>query len=374
MASTFSTNKSIEKPANGDYVNTWNVPVNADWDIIDAALGGTTSLVVTGVTATPVVLTSTQYRPLILAISGVLTANVTYQIPSGVGGQWAVKNTTTGAFTVAIASLGGGASVAVTQGYNTQITCDGTNVALASTTPSGAAGSNTQIIYNNSGALAGSAFLTLASGLNLVGIPLNGSQGTNITAAGTINLTMATGSYVAVVGNTGITAITLAEGYQRVTKFTGTPILTNSASLILPGSVNITAAPGDVAIWQGEAAGVARCISYTRAVGTRVSTIYSFDAAAPIAGTYTLDGYAIAPYTINSIAWGNGGSGAMTVAVQIAGVNVTGLSAVSVNAASGTTNASGANAVAAGQRVTFVVSASPTAAAGSFVQMAGTLN
>ena len=39
MTSTFTTNKSIEKPANGDYVNDWNVPVNADWDIIDQAFG-----------------------------------------------------------------------------------------------------------------------------------------------------------------------------------------------------------------------------------------------------------------------------------------------------------------------------------------------
>ena len=36
MPSTFTTNKSIEKPSAGSYNNTWSVPVNADWDDIDA--------------------------------------------------------------------------------------------------------------------------------------------------------------------------------------------------------------------------------------------------------------------------------------------------------------------------------------------------
>ena len=74
MASTFTTNKSIEKPANGDYVNDWNVPVNADWDIIDKAFGGTTTLNATGQSSTPVNLTATQYQPLILNITGTTTS------------------------------------------------------------------------------------------------------------------------------------------------------------------------------------------------------------------------------------------------------------------------------------------------------------
>ena len=38
MANT--TNKSILQPANGSYVNTWDVPYNADMTLIDAAFGG----------------------------------------------------------------------------------------------------------------------------------------------------------------------------------------------------------------------------------------------------------------------------------------------------------------------------------------------
>lgn len=130
MASSYTTNKVIEKPGNGDYVDTWNVPVNGDMDVIDQAFGGTTSLNVTSLSGTTV-LTTAQYRSLGLAVSGVLTANVAFQIPSGVGGQWIVNNQTTGGFALSISSGGGGTSVAVTQGVRSIVFSDGTNIALA---------------------------------------------------------------------------------------------------------------------------------------------------------------------------------------------------------------------------------------------------
>ena len=43
MTSTYTTNKSIEKPAYNDYATNatgWTSPVNADWDVIDRSLGG----------------------------------------------------------------------------------------------------------------------------------------------------------------------------------------------------------------------------------------------------------------------------------------------------------------------------------------------
>lgn len=135
MTSSFTTNKHIEQPANGDDVNTWDVPVNADWAIIDKALGGSTSFNVTGASGTTV-LSITQYQPLAFLFSGVLSANLNYQIPSGVGGQWIVNNTTTGSFTVTITSGGGGVSTASPQGSIITIWSDGTNIQLANTSAS----------------------------------------------------------------------------------------------------------------------------------------------------------------------------------------------------------------------------------------------
>ena len=134
MASSYTANKTLEKPANGDQVDTWNVPVNADWDIIDQAFGGVTSLNATSGSAT---LTVAQYRSLSLSVSGAMSANVTYTLPivSGglvAGGQWIVNTTTTdgsgGPWTVTIASAAGGTSVVIPRNKPLIISSDGTNI------------------------------------------------------------------------------------------------------------------------------------------------------------------------------------------------------------------------------------------------------
>jgi hypothetical protein len=131
MASTFTTNKVLELPANGDYVDTWNVPANGDFSIIDQAFGGGTSLNATSGSAT---LSAAQYRSLFLNISGAISAGVTYTIPSGVGGQWIVYNSTTdasgGPWAITIASGGGGTSVTMPRSTRIIVVCDGTNVRL----------------------------------------------------------------------------------------------------------------------------------------------------------------------------------------------------------------------------------------------------
>jgi hypothetical protein len=137
MASTFSTNKDLELPGNGDYVDTWNVPLNADMNILDAALGGVTNL---NSTTGSVNLTASQYQKLILNITGTLVGNVTYVIPNAVGGQWIVRNATSGAFTVTIASGGGGSSLAVAQGSVDTVYSDGTNIRTSKTVTSIPAG------------------------------------------------------------------------------------------------------------------------------------------------------------------------------------------------------------------------------------------
>ena len=175
--SQFTTNKSIEKPQNGDYINTWSTPVNNDWDIIDTALGGNVTINVVGASGI-VTLTTAQYRPPIIILSGALGANVNYQLPPNVGGQWSVFNNTSGAYTVTISSASGGTTVTIPQGYSTSIVCVPTiGVGFSNTSvPSTAAGSNTQIQYNASGSFGASSNLTFSgSTLGLTGtLQLNG--------------------------------------------------------------------------------------------------------------------------------------------------------------------------------------------------------
>ena len=153
-----TTNKGLIQPANGSYTDIWDQPVNTDWSYIDSAFGGVTSLNATGVSAAT--LTLAQYQPMAIAISGAMSNNVTYTIPSGIGGNWIVRNTTTdatgGPWTVTFASGGGGSTVTVIRSVNSNIWSDGTNMYFSDSRPAAAAGSNTQVQYNSSGFLGGS--------------------------------------------------------------------------------------------------------------------------------------------------------------------------------------------------------------------------
>ena len=110
-------------------------------------------------------------------------------------------------------------------------------------------------------------------------------RGSDIASASTINLTTATGDIVDVTGTTSITAITLADGLERQVRFAGALTLTNGASLILPGGANITTAAGDVAVFRGYAAGVVRCVAYTKANGQAVVGAGGITLGTPVATT-----------------------------------------------------------------------------------------
>ncbi len=119
-----TTNKGLIEPANGSDVGTWDIPVNGNMTQIDTALGGVTSLNVTAASGV-VVLNLAQYTPPIINITGTLTANVTYQVPAGVGGFWIVNNGTSGAFTLTWDSGGAGASYVLPQAQISVVYCDG---------------------------------------------------------------------------------------------------------------------------------------------------------------------------------------------------------------------------------------------------------
>jgi microcystin-dependent protein len=201
MVATYTTNKTLTKPANGDNVDTWDVPVNLDWDLIDTAFGGSTSINVTAVGVGPTALTVTQYRPPVLLFTGTLSNAVNYQLPSGKGGVWVVNNATSGAFNLVISSAGAGTTVTVPQGEIIQVYCDGTNVkktyTVTSTTSPG--GSNTQVQFNSSGAFGGSAGFTFDG---------TAVSAVRFTASGSLRVSGATSGYVGLAASAVSTNVT----------------------------------------------------------------------------------------------------------------------------------------------------------------------
>lgn len=77
----------------------------------------------------------------------------------------------------------------------------------------------------------------------------------------------------------------------------------------------------------------------------------------PIDGTVVLKAKASFAFTIDQIRGLKTASGTLTLAVQVNGVSVTGLSALAVTSTPQDVTASAANAVAVGDRITLVISA-----------------
>jgi hypothetical protein len=247
MASTYTTNKSIEQPANNDYINTWNVPVNADWAIIDKAFGGTTTLTSTSGATT---LIATEYQSLILASTVTLTGNVTYRIPSGVGGQWIVDNRTTGAFTFTVSNLGGGTSVVCTQNARTLIFSDGTNIRLSTDTSVTAgtgitvAGSTISLDVPVTAVRGGTGFTTYTTGDIIYASAANTLSKLSAGTAGYV-LTLAGGvpTWAAPTGGGGgggtVTSITVTGGTTGLSFTPATPV-TTSGTFSMQGTLALT--------------------------------------------------------------------------------------------------------------------------------------
>lgn len=188
MVSTYTPNKNLELPGNGDYVDTWNIPANGDFSIIDAALGGKTNLNATAGNAT---LSSAQYQNLILYVTGSIAADVTYTIPAGVGGMWVVYNNTTGGQDVIIASGGGGTTATVQSADILLVVADGTNVWVSTSTsnvPTGG-GTNKAFYLNDT---------TITTNYT---VPNNQNAGTfgPVTVNAGVTVTVGSGSYWSIV-------------------------------------------------------------------------------------------------------------------------------------------------------------------------------
>ena len=222
-----------------------------------------------------------------------------------------------------------------------------------------AAGARTALGAAASGANSDITSLTGITGL------INEAQGSNIASASTINLTTATGNYVHVTGTTTITAITLAQGAERTIVFDGVLTFTHGASLILPSSANITTAAGDTAKVRGEAAGVVRCVGYTRANGAAVVGETYASSAENAAGT--VENKSVDPLGIREAF---NATGSAPVYACRAWVNFNGVSAAGTYGRSGTTVTVTltSHGMTTGQvaNMTFAAGTGGTATAGSY--------
>jgi hypothetical protein len=129
MASTYTLNQGIEKPAAGDQSGTWGATVNTNMDIIDRVVSGVGALTLTGstttLTTTDGTLSDGMYRVLVLGDSGDLGSNNTITIsPNDADKLYLVYNNLS-ANRSAIFTQGSGANATVENGETAWIYADG---------------------------------------------------------------------------------------------------------------------------------------------------------------------------------------------------------------------------------------------------------
>lgn len=203
--------------------SNWSVPVNYDFGAIDLAMGGSVSISVTSVVVSPQSMVLSQYQPMSIIFTGVLSANLVYALPSSVGGTWAVYNNTTGAFTLTMTTPAGTSlSVVIPSGGPNFVVCNSTTgiSIYQSSVPDGS------ITSAKLASTTGSGSVVLAGSPTLSGAPLS------TTAAVDTNTTqIATTAYV--VGQGYLKSATAASTYQTALGFNpiqqggGTSQLTN---------------------------------------------------------------------------------------------------------------------------------------------------
>lgn len=233
--STTSTNKALTLPANGEYIGTWDQPLNSDLTILDSALGGITRLAATSGGSTT--LSAAQYQPLILNVTGTITADVTYIIPSGVGGQWVVQNLTGGGYNVIIKTpvvFSGTGSIS------------GNTLTIATTTT----GALTIGSYVYGTGVPSNTFIVSGSGPYTINNTVAFS-GTGSIAATTLTIATAASGQLqvgSVITGTGVTAGTYITAFVTGSGGAGTYTVNTSqtvSSTVLSGnSTNIAAITG----------------------------------------------------------------------------------------------------------------------------------
>ena len=113
-------NKGLAQPAYNSTSPTWDVPLNANFGIIDAALGSSLPLSLTG---TDYTMSSTDVQNSRVDITGTITTNLNVNIPNNTGGFWIFTNNTTdtgAGYTVTVKTVSG-TGVLLTRGYATLV-------------------------------------------------------------------------------------------------------------------------------------------------------------------------------------------------------------------------------------------------------------
>ena len=109
MASSFSTDLKLELMVTGENSGTWGDKTNTNLNLLQQAIAGYQSIALTSTNTTLVMTDATisNARNAVIEFTGTLAANATVFVASGIEKTYTIKNSTTGAYTLALNQVGG---------------------------------------------------------------------------------------------------------------------------------------------------------------------------------------------------------------------------------------------------------------------------
>tara|TARA_Y100000114_G_C11724636_1_gene310292 strand:+ start:817 stop:1305 length:489 start_codon:yes stop_codon:yes gene_type:complete len=133
MASSYTTNTGIEKPATGEQSGTWGDTTNTNFDIIDTALNGNVTLTLSGTSSTLTTSDGTVSDGMnkVLICSG--SPSGTHTITVAPNNAEKIYFVTNSSGQSVIFSQGSGANVTLANGESRIIHCDGNGSSAAVT-------------------------------------------------------------------------------------------------------------------------------------------------------------------------------------------------------------------------------------------------
>ena len=227
MATSYTSLLGLALPVTGELSGTWGDTVNnAITSLLDTSIAGTTLLTAdTDVTLSTTAGTANQARQMIIlwTAGGTTTRNITAPAQSK---AYVVINATTSTQSIVLRGVGPTTGVTVTAGDKALIVWNGSDFVRVGAS---AGGSTTQVQYNNSGNLAGSANMTfdgtkLTVG-NILDSGLTASQAVftdasknliSVATTGTGNVVLATAPTLTLANATGLPLSTGVSGQLPV--------------------------------------------------------------------------------------------------------------------------------------------------------------
>lgn len=248
---TYTDNKKLTKPANGEYPDTWDVPINNDWDIIDKALGSTVTYTVAGTDITMTIEEAQNQRILLTGTPGA-TRNVIIPFrylsaTTAVGGMWIVDNQTNATQNI-LTEASGSSGVSVIAGRRALVFSDGTDVKFADDarliggTGISVTGSTVSLSTPVSVANGGTGLTTLTAGNVILGAGTSaptfvapGTSGNVLTSNGSSWISSApTGG-----GGGGISSISFGTASGMGFTFTPNNVTTSAQTVTLSGTLSV---------------------------------------------------------------------------------------------------------------------------------------